>query len=47
MKEDDARQVGRLILQVLNNLGDEAVERQIRDEVIGVMPRFPVPGIDA
>jgi len=46
MKEEDARQVGRLILQTLNNLGDEAVERQVKDEVIGMTTRFPIPGID-
>ncbi len=46
MKEEDARQVGRLILQTLNNLGDEAVERQVKDEVIGMTARFPIPGID-
>ena len=46
MKEEDARQVGRLILQTLNNLGDEAVERHVKDEVIGMTARFPIPGID-
>ena len=46
MKEEDARQVGRLILQTLNNLGDEAVERQVKDEVIGITTRFPIPGND-
>ncbi|MCH7802004.1 MAG: serine hydroxymethyltransferase, partial [Chloroflexi bacterium] len=47
LKEDDARQVGRLILRALNNLGDESTERQIKDEVVSMTARFPIPGIDA
>ena len=46
LKEEDAREVGRLILRVLQNLGDDAVEVQVRDQVIAMSARFPVPGID-
>ena len=44
--EEDTRQVARLILRVLANAGDEAVEREVRDEALELAMRFPVPGID-
>ncbi len=46
LQEADARVVGGLILRVLQNLGDEYVESQVRDQVIAMSDRFPVPGID-
>jgi glycine hydroxymethyltransferase len=46
LQEEDAREVGRLILRVLHNLGDDSVEAQVRDQVIAMSERFPVPGID-
>ena len=46
LKEEDAREVGRLILRVLQNLGDESIEDQVRDRVTEMSERFPVPGID-
>ena len=45
-KENDARRVGELILKVLNDIDSESVQSQVRDEVLGMTPRFPVPGID-
>ena len=45
-REDDTRRVGELILRVLNDVGNESVENQIRDEVLHMAPGFPVPGID-
>ena len=42
----ETRRVGQLILRTLENLGDEAVEREVRDEVLSIAARFPVPGID-
>ena len=45
-KEQDARKVGELILRVLNDIGNDSVESQIRDEVLGMTPKFPIPGID-
>ncbi|MCI0813297.1 MAG: serine hydroxymethyltransferase [Chloroflexi bacterium] len=47
MGVDEARRIGQLILKVLGDLGDEAVMREVRDEVIGICGKFPVPGIDA
>ncbi|MDP7413605.1 MAG: serine hydroxymethyltransferase [SAR202 cluster bacterium] len=46
LMEEDSRGVGRLILRVLNAMGDESVENQVRDEVVEMSRRFPVPGID-
>ena len=46
LMEEDSRGVGRLILRVLNGMGDESVENQVRDEVVEMSRRFPVPGID-
>ena len=45
-KENDARRVGELILKVLNDIDSESVQSQVRDEVLGMTPRFPIPGID-
>ena len=44
--EADTRRVGDLILRVLNDIGNESVENQVRDEVLHMTPSFPVPGID-
>ncbi len=45
-KEDDTRKVGELILRVLNVTDNEPVQSQVRDEVLGMTPGFPIPGID-
>ena len=45
-KENDARRVGELILKVLSDIDSESVQSQVRDEVLGMTPRFPIPGID-
>ena len=45
-READTRRVGDLILRVLNDVGSESVENQVRDEVLHMAPSFPVPGID-
>ena len=45
-KEDDTRRVGELILKVLNDIGSDSVQSQVRDEVLGMTPSFPIPGID-
>ena len=39
--------VARLVLRTLSNLGDEGVEREVRDEVLSLAARFPAPGIDS
>ena len=42
----EVAQVGKLMLRTLSNIGDEAIEREVRDEVLSLTDRFPVPGID-
>ena len=45
-KENDARRVGELILRVLGDIDNDAVQSQVRAEVLDMAPRFPIPGID-
>ena len=45
-KENDARRVGELILRVLGDIDSDAVQSQVRAEVLEMAPRFPLPGID-
>ena len=42
----ETSKVAQLILRTLGNVGDEAVEREVRHEVLSLCARFPVPGID-
>ena len=42
----EAAQVAALILRILANLGDDAVKREVRDDVLALAERLPVPGID-
>ena len=44
--EKAVRQVAKSIVRVLASMGDEAVERQVREEVAELTSGFPVPGID-
>ena len=39
--------VARIILRTLDHIGNEAVEREVQDEVTDLTSRFPVPGIGA
>ena len=45
-KENDVRRVGELILRVLGDIDNDAVQSQVRAEVLEMAPRFPIPGID-
>ena len=42
----EASRLGQLIARTLSNTGDDMVERGVRDEVLALAKRFPVPGID-
>jgi glycine hydroxymethyltransferase len=42
----ETKKVGQLILKVLTNMGNAAVEKQVQDEVQHLTSHFPVPGID-
>ena len=44
---DEMRQVAQLIIKTLSNIGDAAVEIEIRDEVRSLTERFPAPGFDS
>ena len=46
-QEEDVKQVARLIVQVLTNLGNDEVERRVKGEVLALTSRFPVPGLDS
>jgi len=42
MKEDEMRQVGRLICRIVKNMGDEAVISQVKEEVTALCARYPL-----
>ncbi len=44
--EGDARETARLIVKSLSNLEDEAVQREVTEEVGALVSRFPAPGLD-
>jgi glycine hydroxymethyltransferase len=45
-REAESRQVGELIVKALNHRGDQAVESEVRQAVLALTSRFPVPGLD-
>jgi glycine hydroxymethyltransferase len=45
MKEDEMRQVGRWILEVLSSADDANVAARVREEIREFTADFPVPGI--
>ncbi len=44
--EAECRQVGELIVKALNHRGDEKAETEVREAVIALTSRFPVPGLE-
>ena len=44
---EDAKSVASLIVQLLTNLEDEGVRSQVKDAVLELTSRFPVPGLDS
>ena len=44
--EAECRQVGELIVKALNHCGDEKAETEVREAVIALTSRFPVPGLE-
>lgn len=46
MGVEEARQVGRLILRVLADMGNESVKREVSDEAMALCARFPAPGLN-
>ncbi len=43
--EKECRLVAAIIVKVLTHLGDPKVEAEVRDQVVALTSRFPVPGI--
>ncbi|MFC1921105.1 serine hydroxymethyltransferase [Chloroflexota bacterium] len=44
--KEEMKQVASLITQIINNIGDSDTENKVKQEVISLCSRFPVPGID-
>ena len=45
--KEEMQDISRLIVKVLANMGDAAVEKEVREDVEGIGSRFPVPGLDS
>jgi glycine hydroxymethyltransferase len=45
MGPEEMETVGKLIIRTVTNIGDEAVAKEVKDEVAKLTGRFPVPGI--
>jgi glycine hydroxymethyltransferase len=43
---DEMRDISGLIVKVLANIGNAALEKEVREDVEGMASRFPVPGLD-
>ena len=43
---EEMKRIAALMVRVIANAGDPAVQRQVREEVSQICHRFPVPGID-
>ena len=44
--KEEMRDISGLIVKVLANIGNVAVEKEVREDVEGIASRFPVPGLD-
>jgi len=40
------KQIGGWITRIISNIGDEAIESEVRDEVRQLCLRFPIPSMD-
>jgi glycine hydroxymethyltransferase len=45
-RDAETREVGELIIKALNHRGDEVAEAEVRESVLALTGRFPVPGLD-
>ena len=46
MGVEEAQQVGRLIMRVLADIGNDSVKREVSDEAMALCARFPAPGLN-
>ena len=44
--KEEMRDISGLIVKVLANIGNAALEKEVREDVEGIASRFPVPGLD-
>ncbi len=44
--KEEMRDISGLIVKTLANIGNAAVEKEVREDVEGIASRFPVPGLD-
>ena len=45
-RQAEMKQIANLFSRVISHYGDKAVENQVKEEVIQLCHRFPIPGID-
>jgi len=43
---EEMKQIASLILKVIKNIGNPSIQNQVRQEVVQICHRFPVPGVD-
>jgi len=46
-RQAEMKQVANLFAKVLSHMGDASVESQVKDEVLHLCARFPIPGVDS
>ncbi len=44
--DEEMKRIASLIVNVIGNIGDHKVQNQVREEVVQMCSRFPVPGIN-
>ena len=44
--KEEMQDISGLIVKVLANIGNAALEKEVREDVEGIASRFPVPGLD-
>ncbi|SVC93525.1 uncharacterized protein METZ01_LOCUS346379, partial [marine metagenome] len=45
MTEPAIKEIGNLIIKVLNNLGDNHTEIEVQNQVLSLLKAYPAPGI--
>ncbi len=46
-RKPEIKQVANLFAKILSYMGDAAVENQVKEEVLHLCARFPIPGVDS
>ncbi len=45
--KEEMKHIASLVVKIIKNIGDSAIENQVSHEVSQICARFPVPGIDS